>query len=106
MSAKAGVTAPELRANEKAPTGIRGLDEITAGGRPRGRRSLFCSGPGCGKTPLGVEFLVRAATEFNEPGVLMAFGESGKKSLATLLLSDLTSTPCRHKKALPRSRHD
>lgn len=61
---------------EKAPTGIRGLDEITYGGLPRGRTTIFCGGPGSGKTMLGIEFLVRGATQFDEPGVLIAFEES------------------------------
>lgn len=61
---------------EKAPTGIRGLDEITAGGLPRGRTTIFCGGPGSGKTMLGIEFLARGASEFDEPGVLIAFEES------------------------------
>ena len=34
----------------KCPTGIRGLDEITGGGLPRGRPTLVCGGAGCGKT--------------------------------------------------------
>jgi circadian clock protein KaiC len=38
----------------KCPTGIRGLDEITVGGLPRGRPTLVCGGAGCGKTLLGV----------------------------------------------------
>ena len=46
----------------KCPTGIRGLDEITGGGLPRGRPTLVCGGPGAGKTLLGIEFLVRGAT--------------------------------------------
>src|SRR5688572_17913909 len=60
----------------KCPTGIRGLDEITGGGLPRGRPTLVCGGAGCGKTLLAVEFLVRGATQFDEPGVLMAFEET------------------------------
>ncbi len=60
----------------KCPTGIQGLDEITDGGLPRGRPTLVCGGAGCGKTLLGAEFLVRGATQFNEPGVLMAFEET------------------------------
>ena len=60
----------------KCPTGIAGLDEITGGGLPRGRPTLLCGGPGCGKTLLAVEFLVRGATQFGEPGVFMAFEES------------------------------
>ena len=65
-----------LSALEKSPTGIKGLDEISGGGLPKGRTTIVCGGPGCGKTMLGVEFLVRGATEFNEPGVLLAFEET------------------------------
>ncbi len=60
----------------KCPTGIQGLDEITSGGFPRGRPTLVSGGAGCGKTLLAVEFLVRGAVSFDEPGVLMAFEET------------------------------
>ena len=43
----------------KCPTGIKGLDEISGGGLPRGRPTLVCGGAGCGKTLLGMEFVVR-----------------------------------------------
>jgi len=61
---------------EKAPTGVQGLDEISGGGLPKGRTTIVCGGPGSGKTMLGLEFLVRGAVQFNEPGVVMAFEES------------------------------
>jgi circadian clock protein KaiC len=60
----------------KALTGIQGLDEITKGGFPRGRPTLICGSAGAGKTLLSMEFLVRGATEYNEPGVFMAFEET------------------------------
>jgi circadian clock protein KaiC len=60
----------------KAATGIRGLDEITAGGLPQGRPTLLCGGPGCGKTLLAAEFLIRGAMQFGEPGVFMSFEET------------------------------
>jgi circadian clock protein KaiC len=60
----------------KSPTGIRGLDEMTGGGLPRGRPTLVCGGAGCGKTLLAAEFLVRGAIEFGEPGVFMVFEET------------------------------
>ena len=60
----------------KAPTGIQGLDEITGGGLPRGRPTLICGSAGCGKTLLSMEFIVRGATEFGEPGLFMAFEET------------------------------
>ena len=62
----------------KSPTGIQGLDEITGGGLPQGRPTLVCGGAGCGKTLLAMEFLVRGVTQFNEPGVFMAFEETAK----------------------------
>lgn len=60
----------------KSPTGIKGLDELTGGGLPQGRPTLVCGGPGCGKTLLGIEFLVHGALRYGEPGVIMAFEES------------------------------
>jgi circadian clock protein KaiC len=60
----------------KAPTGIAGFDEITNGGLPRGRPTLVCGGAGCGKTLLAMEFLVRGALEYGEPGVFMSFEET------------------------------
>ena len=62
----------------KSPTGIQGLDEITGGGLPKGRPTLVGGGAGCGKTLLAMEFLVRGATQFNEPGVFMAFEETAE----------------------------
>ncbi|WP_283743867.1 circadian clock protein KaiC [Sideroxydans sp. CL21] len=69
------IARPQL---PKAPTGIQGLDEITGGGLPKSRPTLVCGGAGCGKTLLAMEFLVRGATEFNEPGVFMAFEETAR----------------------------
>jgi circadian clock protein KaiC len=63
----------------KCQTGIKGLDEITLGGIPKGRPTLICGAAGCGKTLLGMEFLYRGATQFNEPGVFMAFEESARE---------------------------
>ena len=60
---------------EKSPTGIPGLDEITEGGLPKGRPTLLCGAAGCGKTVLAMEFLVRGARDYDEPGVFMAFEE-------------------------------
>src|ERR1700726_1481601 len=75
-TAAASRTFPQLK---KAPSGIAGFDEITGGGLPAGRPTIVCGGPGCGKTMFAMEFLVRGATEFGEPGVLMTFEETGKE---------------------------
>ena len=65
-----------IRGLPKCPTGIQGLDEITGGGLPRGRPTLVCGAAGSGKTLLALEFLVRGATDYHEPGVFMAFEET------------------------------
>jgi circadian clock protein KaiC len=67
--------SPE-RSLPKAPTGIQGLDEITGGGFPAGRPTLVCGSAGAGKTLLAMEFLIRGATDYDEPGVFMAFEET------------------------------
>ena len=59
----------------KSPTGNEGLDQLTGGGLPQGRPTLLCGSAGCGKTLIAMEFLVRGATQFGEPGVFMAFEE-------------------------------
>ncbi len=72
---------------QKSPTGIQGFDEITAGGLPAGRPTLVCGSAGCGKTLFGIEFLVRGATLYNEPGVFMSFEETNDeliKNVASL----------------------
>ncbi len=63
----------------KCPTGIEGLDEITEGGLPQGRTTLLCGKSGCGKTLMGMEFLVRGATKYDEPGIFMSFEESSRE---------------------------
>ena len=71
----------------KSATGIQGFDEITGGGLPTGRPSLVCGSAGCGKTLFGMEFLVRGAIRFNEPGVFMSFEETNEeliKNVASL----------------------
>ncbi len=68
----------------KAPTSIQGFDEITGGGLPKGRPTLICGGAGCGKTLFAMEFLVRGATLYNEPGVFISFEESEKELTANV----------------------
>jgi circadian clock protein KaiC len=74
----------KLQVFPKAPTGIQGLDEITGGGLPAGRPTLVCGSAGAGKTMLGVEFIVRGATEFDEPGVFMLFEENAAELTANV----------------------
>ncbi|WP_204150185.1 circadian clock protein KaiC [Leptolyngbya sp. CCY15150] len=71
--------APQYVQLAKCPTGIQGLDEITDGGLPQGRPTLVCGSAGCGKTLLAMEFLVRGATQYGEPGVFIAFEETAEE---------------------------
>ena len=64
---------------EKCLTGIQGLDEITFGGLPKSRPTLLCGSAGCGKTLFAMEFIVRGAVEYNEPGVYMSFEENSEE---------------------------
>lgn len=68
----------------KSATGIQGLDEITGGGLPTGRPTLVCGSAGCGKTLFALEFLVRGATQFGEPGVFIMFEENAAELTANV----------------------
>src|SRR5476649_1371743 len=90
----------------KCPTGIRGFDEITEGGLPRNRISLFSGSTGTDKTLLGLDFLIKGATEYNERGVFMYFEETEEelyKDVASLNL-DLQRLVSRKQIALEHVR--
>jgi circadian clock protein KaiC len=81
---------------EKCPTGIRGLDEITKGGLPRGRSTLICGSAGSGKTLFATEYLMRGAMDYAEPGVFMTFEEKPEDLAKNIIslgfdLSDMVS---------------
>ena len=63
----------------KTPTGIKGLDEITEGGLPKGRPTLICGEAGTGKTLISVAFIVNGAINYDEPGVFVAFEEKSEE---------------------------
>jgi circadian clock protein KaiC len=54
-------------------TGIHGLDELFLGGILWGNIILVEGAPGTGKTTLGMEFIYRGITEYNEPGMIVSF---------------------------------
>src|SRR3990170_3201906 len=60
-------------------TGISGLDSILAEGIPRGNVILLEGAIGTGKTTLGVEFVYRGITEFQEPGLIVLFEVSAER---------------------------
>ncbi|SEW36908.1 circadian clock protein KaiC [Chitinophaga sp. YR573] len=63
----------------KTRTGITGFDEITDGGIPKGRPTLVCGEAGAGKTLFAIESIIRGATEFREPGVIITFEEKAEE---------------------------
>lgn len=94
MKAATGVAGP----------GVAGLDEVTDGGLPRGRTTLGCGGPGCGKTLMAMQFLVRGAIDGGEPGVFVAVEESpGELAQNVASLGwDLEDLESRELLAIPR----
>jgi circadian clock protein KaiC len=68
----------------RCPTGIQGFDAITFGGLPRARPTLVCGGAGSGKTLFAMEFIVRGARDFHEPGVFVTFEESESDLIANV----------------------
>ena len=72
-----GILRENLQASlSKLPPALRGWTRSPAGGLPRGRPTLVCGSAGSGKTLLAMEFLVRGAVQFGEPGVILCFDES------------------------------
>ncbi len=62
--------------NVRAPTGVKGLDDMLGGGLPLGHSILVCGGPGSGKTVLGVQFLYEGATTYGENGLYVSLDEN------------------------------
>jgi KaiC/GvpD/RAD55 family RecA-like ATPase len=62
-----------VNSRDLVQTGIKGLDELFAGGIPRGNIILLAGAAGTGKTTLGVEVIYRGAREHEEPGLIVLF---------------------------------
>ena len=60
-------------------TGIAGLDVILQGGIPKGNVLLVEGAAGTGKTLLGMEFIYRGVTYYNEPGMIVSFEVAPQK---------------------------
>ncbi|MEO8632329.1 MAG: ATPase domain-containing protein [Chloroflexota bacterium] len=72
----AEATTPE---RDLVKTGISGLDPILSAGIPRRNVILIEGAIGTGKTTLGVEFVYRGASVFDEPGIIVLFEVSPDK---------------------------
>ncbi|MBA3646374.1 MAG: circadian clock protein KaiC [Gemmatimonadaceae bacterium] len=81
MKPQKAAPAPSRRLT-KVMTGIKGFDEITEGGLPRGRTTLVLGGPGCGKTVFALQTLVNGAHSAGEAGIFVAFEESTQQIVA------------------------
>jgi circadian clock protein KaiC len=62
--------------NQRAPTGIHGLDEMLGGGFPKGRVILVLGGPGTGKTTLSTQFIINGIEKYNENGLFISLDEN------------------------------
>ena len=85
--------------NGAVQLGIQGLDAILHGGIPRGNVILVEGTTGTGKTLLGIEFIYRGITEFDEPGIIVVFETSPDKIIrdAATLGWDLAKLQAEHK---------
>lgn len=65
--------------SELIQTGIAGLDALFLGGIVHGNVILVEGAPGTGKTLLGVEFIYRGITAYQEPGIIVVFEMTPRK---------------------------
>jgi circadian clock protein KaiC len=63
---------------ELEPTGVPGLDEVTAGGLPAGHLYLVEGTPGAGKTTLGLQFLLQGRA-LGKKGLYVTLSESSQE---------------------------
>jgi circadian clock protein KaiC len=60
---------------QRVPTGIAGLDEMLGGGLLFNSVAVVKGAPGTGKSCLGMEFISRGISEYDEPGLIITFEE-------------------------------
>ena len=75
-SGKKDKNSPNGTGVQKIRTMIEGFDDISHGGLPLGRTTLFSGTSGTGKTLFSVQFLYNGILFFDEPGVFVTFEES------------------------------
>lgn len=66
---------------ERIATGIAGLDELIAGGIPKGSAVLLAGGAGTGKSILSMQYIIEGARKFNESGLYVTL-ETNPKNIA------------------------
>lgn len=60
---------------ERAKTGVPGMDEIIGGGLPKGSLTLLTGTAGTGKTVFGTQFAFNGATQFGENSIYLSVEE-------------------------------
>jgi len=65
---------------ERVKTGIKGLDELIAGGIPQGSSVLLSGGSGTCKTIFSMQYIYNGASMFQEPGLYVTV-ESNPKNI-------------------------
>lgn len=75
MHADKNDITPPTRVQERASTGIPGLDDILGGGFPRRHLYLVEGSPGSGKTTLGMQFLLEGLAK-GESGLYVTLSET------------------------------
>src|SRR5579863_9013107 len=75
VSKETGQNGLDRRMQEKALTGIHGLDDVTSGGFQRGRLYLVEGNPGAGKTTAATQFLMEGAAR-GERGLYITLSET------------------------------
>jgi KaiC/GvpD/RAD55 family RecA-like ATPase len=73
-----------MGSKELCKTGLKTLDEILAGGIPKGYTVLLAGSSGTGKTILTQEILLKGAKLYNEPGIYISLSEAPKKMIANM----------------------
>jgi circadian clock protein KaiC len=73
---------PAIPAQERASTGIAGLDDVLGGGLPANHLYLVEGTPGAGKTTLGLQFL-RKGVEVGDKGLYITLSETTGELMTT-----------------------
>jgi len=69
---------------ERIKSGVKGLDELIAGGFPKDSTILVTGTTGTGKTTLCLNFLVNGALKYKEPGVYVSLEEEPERVLSNI----------------------
>jgi circadian clock protein KaiC len=70
-----GDKADKQGGKRRVPTGINGLDEMLGGGLLQNSIAVIKGAPGTGKSCMGMEYVARGITAYDEPGLIITFEE-------------------------------